>query len=415
MVRIDLIDPSPWADLFDHPEDHVSRLAEDIRERGIQTPLHVYPTGERFELLTGHDRLAAAKLAGLVEVPVETRSTLNDEDARFAYVVKDNTLRKDVDKRAVARAAWKRWPTRSVSWIASVAACSVGLAHEERQSVERAHPELFTHEKSVGVDGKERPARKPAATGRRKDKPTSNVVDFPAAPGHREDALRKMREDQFRDAPSAVLPDPGETKHCDVCGKDWLADLPACPYCTRPPEQRIQELQEARRDRALYSSDSTEWYTPADIVERVTRVLGSIDLDPCSNSKDAPNVPAEKHYTVDDDGLAQEWSGAVYMNPPYGRGIEAWIEKLVGEYREGAVTAAVALVPARTDTQWFRLLRDFPVCFVTGRLRFSGADPAPFPSCAVYLGADVGAFYAAFHEIGDIYVRMHSQAQEAVA
>src|SRR5690606_38299182 len=170
MVRIDLIDPSPWADLFDHPEDHVSRLAEDIRERGIQTPLHVYPTGERFELLTGHDRLAAAKLAGLVEVPVETRSTLNDEDARFAYVVKDNTLRKDVDKRAVAKVVLLRHPDWSNVRIAATAGCSEGTVRLVRDAAE-ASGELRNVTKSVGLDGKERPARKPTATGRRKDKP----------------------------------------------------------------------------------------------------------------------------------------------------------------------------------------------------------------------------------------------------
>ena len=47
--------------------------------------------------------------------------------------------------------------------------------------------------------------------------------------------------------------------------------------------------------------------------------MGEIDLDPCSNSKAQPNVPALNHFTVEDDGLEQKWFGRVYMNPPYGR------------------------------------------------------------------------------------------------
>lgn len=34
LVRVDHIDPSPWADLFEHPEEHIARLAEHIAERG---------------------------------------------------------------------------------------------------------------------------------------------------------------------------------------------------------------------------------------------------------------------------------------------------------------------------------------------------------------------------------------------
>ncbi|MEB2351839.1 MAG: DNA N-6-adenine-methyltransferase [Burkholderiaceae bacterium] len=166
-----------------------------------------------------------------------------------------------------------------------------------------------------------------------------------------------------------------------------------------------------------YSSESAEWYTPADIIERAVVALTGIDLDPCSNSQESPNVPAAMHYTRAADGLAREWQGKVYMNPPYGREIGQWVEKLVTEYRTGRVTEAIALVPARTDTAWFAALRDFPRCFVSGRLTFrkpdgSDADPAPFPSAVVYLGSDVDRFAEAFAPIGDIYVRYQAPKEE---
>jgi DNA N-6-adenine-methyltransferase (Dam) len=155
-----------------------------------------------------------------------------------------------------------------------------------------------------------------------------------------------------------------------------------------------------------HSSDTPEHYTPAEIVELVIACLGAIDVDPCSNPG-TPNVPASTHYTADDDGLTRTWHGRVYMNPPYGDAIDAWVEKLCAEHRAGRVSEALALLPARIDTQWFRRLRDYCCCFIEGRLTFGGnTDPAPFPSVVVYLGDDIGKFFHHFQAIGDIWQRI---------
>ena len=155
-----------------------------------------------------------------------------------------------------------------------------------------------------------------------------------------------------------------------------------------------------------FSSDTPEHYTPAEIIDAAIACMGGIDLDPCSNSHETPNVPAATHYTRDDNGLAQVWRGCVYMNPPYGYEIDDWVSKLVDQYENGEVTEAIALVPARTDTQWWQRLRDYHVCFVTGRLTFIGnQDSAPFPSAVVYLGDSVETFVNAFEGIGDIWHR----------
>jgi DNA N-6-adenine-methyltransferase Dam len=153
-----------------------------------------------------------------------------------------------------------------------------------------------------------------------------------------------------------------------------------------------------------FSSASSDWRTPPEIIERTQQALGNIDLDPCS--PEIPTVPATHTYTREHDGLRFDWCGKVYMNPPYGREIGVWVEKLTTEYRKGRTKEAIALVPARVDTEWFRMLRDFAVCFVNGRLKFSGNDnSAPFPSAAVYLGTNISTFSDAFAEIGDIWVR----------
>lgn len=151
-----------------------------------------------------------------------------------------------------------------------------------------------------------------------------------------------------------------------------------------------------------YSSETDEWYTPKRIIDRVLQVLGEIDLDPCSSPQ--RSVPAINHYTQEEDGLSKPWFGRVYMNPPYGREIKAWVNYLHSQWTAGQITEAIALVPARTDTEWFRVLEPFHKCFIYGRLAFSdGGNNAPFPSMAVYLGDRVDVFKSAFREIGGVY------------
>jgi phage N-6-adenine-methyltransferase len=155
-----------------------------------------------------------------------------------------------------------------------------------------------------------------------------------------------------------------------------------------------------------FSSETPEHYTPQIIIEAVIECLGEIDLDPCSN-KGKPNVPAAQHYTVADDGLRKQWLGKVYMNPPYGREISEWVSKLCQEHKAGNTAEAIALVPARTDTKWWSMLRDYPACFVSGRLKFGSAEnSAPFPSALFYLGENIESFFYAFCHVGDVWQRI---------
>jgi hypothetical protein len=157
-----------------------------------------------------------------------------------------------------------------------------------------------------------------------------------------------------------------------------------------------------------FSSRGRDWLTPPLIIERASSVLGAIDLDPCASSEAPGHVPAKSCFTQALDGLTQAWVGRIYMNPPYGRSIGKWVRKLRDEYRTGHITAAIALFPARTDTAWWQLLADYPVCFIRGRLRFSGHEnSAPFPSAVVYLGSNIAAFSTAFSDIGIISCLMH--------
>lgn len=142
---------------------------------------------------------------------------------------------------------------------------------------------------------------------------------------------------------------------------------------------------------AATSSAKDDWQTPADFLGRMTEALGEdFDLDPCSPGATRSRVPARVHYTREDDGLRHPWRGRVFMNPPYGRGIEKWVAKARAEVESGNAILVIGLVPARVDTAWWHddVARCSDLWFLRGRLRFgAGQGTAPFPSAIVAWGA----------------------------
>jgi len=73
-----------------------------------------------------------------------------------------------------------------------------------------------------------------------------------------------------------------------------------------------------------------ECYTPGWIVEWVRGVLGGIDLDPATCEQAQRTVRAARYHTLADDGLAQDWAGRVFLNPPWGGGQKRrWVDKLL--------------------------------------------------------------------------------------
>lgn len=103
---------------------------------------------------------------------------------------------------------------------------------------------------------------------------------------------------------------------------------------------------------------------------RILEPLGAFDLDPCGNDP-RPWDCASTTFTERDNGLARAWFGRVWLNPPFDtRQIADWLRKMANH------GSGIALVHARTDTQWFKLIRSAAsgLLFLEGRVIFHKVD-----------------------------------------
>jgi phage N-6-adenine-methyltransferase len=167
------------------------------------------------------------------------------------------------------------------------------------------------------------------------------------------------------------------------------------------------EADEPARPHVSNNSGFNEWYTPAEYIEAARRVLGTIDLDPASSHEANAVVKATAYYTVDDDGLSQDWSGRVWLNPPYTANLVGrFVDKAVTEYQSGRVSEAVILVNNATETSWFAALVEASasVCFLRSRVKFwrpDGDTNSPLQGQAVlYMGDNPTLFEKEFSCLG---------------
>ncbi len=136
-------------------------------------------------------------------------------------------------------------------------------------------------------------------------------------------------------------------------------------------------------NNALFTSNTDLWSTPQDFFDSLDAVY-HFNTDVCALPE---NAKCKHFFTPEQDGLAQDWFGKCWMNPPYGREIEKWVRKAYESARDNGATV-VCLLPARTDTKWFQdyCIPHGEITFVRGRLKFGGRgakSSAPFPSMVV--------------------------------
>lgn len=104
--------------------------------------------------------------------------------------------------------------------------------------------------------------------------------------------------------------------------------------------------------------------TPWGFYRKCEGIFGKFTVDVCA---EVWSAKCPKYYTIDDDGLSQDWEGErVWCNPPY-ENIRPWLEKGL----HSRAKLAVFLLPSSTDVKWFHeYAADMTVILIGGRLQF---------------------------------------------
>ena len=111
-------------------------------------------------------------------------------------------------------------------------------------------------------------------------------------------------------------------------------------------------------------STSDDYFTPAWLFEDMAVTF---DLDVAAPPGGVPWIPATKYFTMADDGLAQDWEGRVWMNPPYSQATP-WVNK----FREHG--CGVALLPF-AKSEWLYELWDSTGVVVVPHRNFAFTTP----------------------------------------
>lgn len=138
-------------------------------------------------------------------------------------------------------------------------------------------------------------------------------------------------------------------------------------------------------NEGVFSSDRPDWETPFSLFHLYDAAY-HFTVDVCAQPH---NFKVVRFFSPETNGLVQSWAGErCWMNPPYGDEIVEWVQKAATEslFMD---TLIVALLPARTDTEWFyKYVAPYAALdFLVGRVKFVGAPTgAPFPSVVATYG-----------------------------
>jgi phage N-6-adenine-methyltransferase len=109
------------------------------------------------------------------------------------------------------------------------------------------------------------------------------------------------------------------------------------------------------------------WQTPPEIINMVE----PIHVDPCAAPDTSHGII---NYTKEDDGLSKEWSGRVFVNPPFSQK-EKWFKKVINQRDNTSVIFVVT--PDSTDTKswWHNYIAEYADYIWFSRGRISYIDP----------------------------------------
>jgi phage N-6-adenine-methyltransferase len=318
----------------------IASYTEDMQNGDTFPPIVAYYDGADYWLVDGFHRVRAAQQAGLTEIAADVRQGSLQEAQWHSYGVNatHGLRRSNDDKRRAVEAALRHEYASRCSNREIARHCGVGsrTVDNYRREME-ATAQIAQSDRRIGADGR--------------TINTANIGKTPAAEvsAPQQAAPAQWKATQHTGSTSIAQDEPG------------LADEPLTPYEAglmgqmqdgAPDPVVIDPMCKTTPVSELPDYDGDEWYTPAYLIDAARCAMGGIDLDPASNPAAQDVVQASMYYTKDQDGLAQEWHGRIWMNPPYSCP-QDFTRKLTEEYQAGRLQQAVVLVNNCTETEWF--------------------------------------------------------------
>jgi phage N-6-adenine-methyltransferase len=156
---------------------------------------------------------------------------------------------------------------------------------------------------------------------------------------------------------------------------------------------------------------SDEWATPQVLFDKLDAEF-CFRLDVCATDE---NAKCAIYWTKEDNGLEQSWTasaeGSVWMNPPYGREIEKWMNKAYETSLAG--DTVVALIPNRSNAPWWHeyVMKANEIRFIKHKVSFEGeAEGVPFWGSVIAVFRPFGSYRP---PLVTTYLQPKHEAQQA--
>jgi len=410
-----VIDPQFKESLRPLTEEECTALEASIRAEGCRDALVVWPCEGKLILLDGHNRKEICEWLGSDYGIVEIHRADREEAAD--WVDKNQLGRRNLNREHISllrgrryiRATKRQGQRSDLDWnqessIFNVDGLPVIDAEVDDLDISTSCQSV---RKSTQIDmSTEIPDAAgcvEATTSYQGDKNLTTAEEVAADHGVSERTIH-------RDAKFATAVEKLKQTVPDIEQRVISGDIPsksAVMDAARRPDKAQEILY--RKPHVAYNSGNNEWYTPKAYADAAREVLGSIDLDPASHAEANEVIQAKRYFTIEENGLEQEWYGNVWMNPPYsGDLVLRFCRKLIEEHRFERIQAACVLVNNATETYWFQSLFDIAsaICFPKGRIRFWRPEEdtkTPLQGQAVfYIGVENEKFSVIFGEFGKI-------------
>lgn len=118
--------------------------------------------------------------------------------------------------------------------------------------------------------------------------------------------------------------------------------------------------------------ESDRYFTSPEILELVLQQFGEVDLDPCWDPDPGCIVQAKQVFDIrrGEDGLSLDWTGKVFLNPPYSEP-SPWLARAALHARQGGEVLAIVNAACGTSYWMRHVWPHCRVCFLAPRPKFS--------------------------------------------